>query len=102
MSPQKTKQRNKEEARRSVKVSFSPSGWRDYQHWKTSDEAISQAIDRLIGECLRTPFTGTGKPEALKGDLSGYHSRRITKEHRLIYLYEEETLTILACRYHYE
>ena len=60
------------------------------------------AVDRLILECLRTPFSGSGKPEALKGDLSGYHSRRITKEHRLVYFYEAGTLTILACRFHYE
>lgn len=102
MSQQKTKQRNKQEARHSISVSFSPNGWKDYQHWKATDEAISSGIDRLILECLRTPFAGSGKPEALKGDLSGYHSRRITKEHRLIYFYEAGILTILACRYHYE
>lgn len=102
MSQQKTKQRNKQVARHDVSVSFTPNGWKDYQYWKASNEAISAAVDRLIGECLRTPFSGTGKPEALKGDLSGFHSRRITKEHRLVYLYEEGTLTILACRYHYD
>ncbi|MGE8407167.1 MAG: Txe/YoeB family addiction module toxin [Pseudomonas sp.] len=102
MSQQKTKQRNKQDARRDVSVSFTPHGWEDYQHWKAHGEAISIAVDRLIGECLRTPFTGIGKPEALKGDLTGYHSRRITKEHRLVYMYEAGTLTILACRYHYD
>lgn len=102
MSPQKTKQRNKQEARCDVSVSFTPNGWKDYQHCKATDAAISATVDRLIGECLRTPFTGTGKPEALKGDLSGFHSRRVTKEHRLVYLYEAGALTILACRYHYE
>ncbi len=102
MSQQKTKQRNKEDARHNVSVSFTTIGWKDYQHWKATDEAISMAVDRLILECLRTPFSGSGKPEALKGDLSGYHSRRITKEHRLVYFYEAGTLTILACRFHYE
>lgn len=101
MSQQKTKQRNKQEARNGVSIAFTPNGWKDYQHWKANDEAISAAVDRLILECLRTPFSGAGKPEALEGVLSGYHSRRITIEHRLIYHYEAGTLTILACRYHY-
>ncbi|MDF9619938.1 Txe/YoeB family addiction module toxin [Pseudomonas entomophila] len=102
MSQQKKKQRNKQEARTSVSISFTLHGWDDYQHWKSNDEAISAEVDRLLCECLRTPFTGTGKPEALRGDLTGYYSRRITKTHRLVYLYEAGTLTVLACRYHYE
>ncbi|MCO8166245.1 Txe/YoeB family addiction module toxin [Pseudomonas sp. 21LCFQ02] len=56
----------------------------------------------LIEETLRTPFSGTGKPEPLKGNLSGFWSRRITREHRLVYLYEGGTLTTIACRFHYE
>ncbi|AAZ38076.1 addiction module toxin Txe (plasmid) [Pseudomonas savastanoi pv. phaseolicola 1448A] len=98
---QKQKQQNKQAARTSVKVAFIDDAWHDYQHWKTSDSDISVSIDSLIAEVMRTPFTGTGKPEALKGDLSGYWSRRINKEHRLVYFYEGGTLTIISCRFHY-
>lgn len=58
-------------------------------------------INVLIKSCLRTPFEGIGKPEALKGDLQGYWSRRITSEHRLVYQHAQEQLSIAACRYHY-
>ncbi|MGB9089074.1 MAG: Txe/YoeB family addiction module toxin [Pseudomonas farsensis] len=76
-------------------------GWDDFEHWRTNDQKIHAEICRLIGECMRTPFDGLGKPEPLKGDLSGYWSRRITKEHRLVYYYGAGTLTVIACRYHY-
>lgn len=98
----KSKTANKQQARKTIKVSFTDHGWDDYQHWKKLDAKISDSVDRLIQECMRTPFTGTGKPEGLKGNLSGFWSRRITREHRLVYLYEAGQLTILACRYHYE
>jgi len=99
---QKSKQRNKEQARNTRSVSFSANGWEDYEHWRANDAQVYGAINSLINECLRTPFNGTGRPEPLKGDLSGFWSRRITHEHRLIYHYEGGTLTILQCRYHYE
>ncbi len=98
----KSKQRNKNEARNTVSIAFTSEGWEDYNHWLTNDADIFQRLDSLIGECLRTPFKGTGKPEPLKGDLSGFWSRRITREHRLVYLYEGGTLTILQCRFHYD
>lgn len=60
-----------------------------------------QRINELIKSCMRTPFEGIGKPEALKGDLQGYWSRRITSEHRLVYKYDTEGIWIAACRYHY-
>lgn len=59
-------------------------------------------INGLIKECSRTPFQGTGKPEPLKNDLKGYWSRRITKEDRLVYTFNNERLLILACKGHYE
>ncbi len=96
------KQQNKTEARQSVSVNFTAIGWEDYEHWQQSDLKILASITKLINECLRAPFKGTGKPEPLKGDLTGYWSRRITKEHRLIYFYEVGTLTIISCRYHYD
>jgi toxin YoeB len=97
----KTKQRNKEEARSTVSVAFTPNGWEDYNHWQNADPRIFASLNSLISECLRTPFKGTGKPEPLTGDLSGFWSRRITREHRLVYLYEGGVLTVLQCRYHY-
>ncbi len=65
------------------------------------NKKIVKRINDLIKSCLRTPFEGIGKPEALKGDLQGYWSRRITSEYRLVYKYENEHLLIAACKYHY-
>ncbi|MEN0105244.1 MAG: Txe/YoeB family addiction module toxin [Pseudomonas sp.] len=98
----KAKQRNKTEARSSVSIAFTSEGWEDYCYWKDQDADIFRSINSLIGECLRSPFKGIGKPEPLKGDLSGFWSRRITREHRLVYLFEDGTLTVLQCRFHYD
>lgn len=102
MSQQNLKQKNKAKAREAVTVSFTDDGWDDYQHWQTADSKLLARINGLIAECCRTPFEGTGKPEALSGSLTGYWSRRIDRAHRLVYLFEGEVLTILACRFHYE
>ncbi|MFN7301864.1 MAG: Txe/YoeB family addiction module toxin [Bacteroidota bacterium] len=75
--------------------------WEDYLYWQRTDKLILQKINALIRECLRDPFHGTGKPEALKGSLSGCWSRRINAEHRLVYKVKEDRLHILQCRYHY-
>lgn len=99
---QKAKQRNKEKARNTVSVSFTPEGWEDYGHWREKDADTFNTVNALIGECLRTPFKGTGKPEPLKGDLSGFWSRRINRVDRLVYLFEGGTLTIIQCRFHYD
>lgn len=98
----KSKQQNKVEARNAAIIQFSSEGWEDYEHWRLNDAEIFQRLHSLISECLKTPFKGIGKPEGLKGDLSGFWSRRITREHRLVYFYEGGTLTILQCRYHYD
>ncbi len=97
---QNKKQQNKNSARENVTVSFLPHGWDDYQHWAERGPDKREAVDKLIAAILRDPFVGIGRPEPLKGDLSGYWSRRIDKEHRLVYFYEEGTLTIISCRYH--
>lgn len=102
MSQQKKKQKNKTAAREEVLVEFTSHGWDDYQHWSENDTQRHQQINILIKEILRTPFKGIGRPEALKGDLTGYWSRRIDREHRLVYFYEDGTLTIISCRYHYD
>lgn len=98
---QKTKQQNKKAATDNAQVSFTPIGWEDFEHWRVNDAKIHAEICRLISECMRTPFVGLGKPEPLKGDLSGYWSRRINKEHRFVYYFGTGTLTVIACRFHY-
>ena len=80
---------------------FTPTAWEQYLFWQTSDKALFRKINALIRECRRHPFEGTGKPEPLKGDLSGYWSRRITREHRLVYKATKDALIIVQCRYHY-
>ncbi len=95
------KQKNKEQVQKSQLIAFTPNGWEDYQYWKQHDSSISQKIDDLIKDCLRNPHKGIGKPEPLIGDLTGFWSRRITQEHRLVYAFEDNTLTIIMCRYHY-
>ncbi|GGW82772.1 Txe/YoeB family addiction module toxin [Streptomyces lomondensis] len=82
-------------------VHFDPAGWEDFLFWLDSDRAMARRITRLIAEIQRTPFTGIGKPEPLKGDLSGYWSRRIDDEHRLVYRVDEKEVKILKARYHY-
>lgn len=77
------------------------TAWEDYQYWLTNDKKTLKKINRLIKECQRTPFTGTGKPEPLKENFSGFWSRRITGEHRLVYKVENNVLYIAQCRYHY-
>jgi toxin YoeB len=97
--PQNKKQKNKIEARQAY-IHFTSIGWEDYTFWQQADAKVLASINTLITEILRTPFKGIGKPEPLKGDLTGYWSRRIDKEHRLVYLYEAATLTVIACRFH--
>jgi toxin YoeB len=75
--------------------------WDDYNFWQTQDKKNIKRINRLIGEALRTPFEGVGKPEALRENLSGFWSRRIDETNRLVYAADDTTLTIVCCRYHY-
>jgi toxin YoeB len=84
-----------------VRLIFTPHGWEDYQHWVQTDRATLKRINRLIDDALRDPFTGIGKPEQLRHVLSGAWSRRITEEHRLVYLVDGDDLVILQARYHY-
>jgi len=80
---------------------FSQRSWAQYTYWQDTDKAMLRKINALIRECLRHPFEGTGKPEPLKGDLSGFWSRRIDREHRLVYRVTPVALEIVQCRYHY-
>lgn len=86
-------------------IAFTLTGWEDYEFWQQNDQDNLEKINRLIKEIQRDPFRGTGKPEALRGNLAGFWSRRITGEHRLVYKVEgskqDQVLTIIQCRFHY-
>lgn len=82
-------------------ILWDKSAWEDYQFWLDKDQKVVQKINSLIKECQRTPFAGTGKPEALKQNLSGFWSRRINGEHRLVYRVVDDILYVAQCRYHY-
>jgi toxin YoeB len=84
-----------------MRIAFTGPGWDDYQYWVSTDQAMAKRINKLIDDVQRTPFSGIGKPEALKHQLAGYWSRRITDEHRLIYAVEHDQIVIIAARYHY-
>jgi len=75
--------------------------WKDYLYWQEKDKKNLQRVNELIKDTLRSPFKGIGKPEPLKGELSGFWSRRITNEHRFIYIVKGKRLHIIQCRFHY-
>ena len=88
-----------------VHLRFSGQAWEDYQHWLSYDRNVLRRLNTLIKDTSRSPFEGIGKPEPLKGDLSGWWARRITDEHRLVYRVvgaeSTQVLEIAACRFHY-
>tara|TARA_S200002703_G_C3688284_1_gene211329 strand:- start:6 stop:272 length:267 start_codon:yes stop_codon:yes gene_type:complete len=88
-----------------VKLVFSDEAWEDYQHWVETNPKLKDRINELIKQCKRTPFAGSGKPEPLRGDLSGWWSRRITKEDRMVYRVtdsgNEQSLEIAQLRFRY-
>ncbi|WP_335949343.1 Txe/YoeB family addiction module toxin [Salipiger bermudensis] len=88
-----------------MKITFSSKAWAEHRHWQETDRQGLKRLNKLIEECRRHPYDGTGKPEPLKGDLSGWWSRRITREHRLVYRVRGEgaaqVLEIAQCRFHY-
>jgi toxin YoeB len=86
-------------------VSFTSTGWEDYLFWQANDVATLDKINELIRDTKRDPFRGIGKPEPLSGNLKGWWSRRITREHRLVYKVEgskpNQNLIIIQARFHY-
>ena len=82
-------------------IRFDPDAWEDFRHRLGTDRKIARRIVRMIAEIQRDPFTGIGKPEPLRGELSGYWSRRIDDEHRLVYRADDHEVRILKARYHY-
>ena len=89
-----------------MKLVWSDHAWSDYLHWQATDADTLARINGLIKEATRTPFTGTGKPEPLKGNLRSWWSRRITGAHRLVYRVsgqgQDQALEIIQCRWHYD
>lgn len=87
-----------------MNIVFRTAAWRDYLGWR-EDARTFDKLNDLILECCRDPFRGTGKPEPLKQNLTGWWSRRINQEHRLVYRVrgsgDEQALEVLSCRYHY-
>lgn len=84
-----------------MKLIFADEAWEDYLFWQKQDKKMVERINKLIAEVKREPFSGVGKPEPLKHALSGYWSRRITDEHRMVYGIEGESLLLAQLRYHY-
>ena len=84
-----------------MRLVFTTNGWEDYTHWLQADRQVLKRINRLINDALRDPTAGIGKPEPLRHMFAGAWSRRITEEHRLVYLVDGEDLVILQARFHY-
>ena len=82
-------------------ISWSKNAWEDYLHWQSADKKMLKRINKLIKDISRQPFEGVGSPEPLKHNWSGYWSRRIDKEYRLVYKVSNSTIIIAQCRYHY-
>jgi len=84
-----------------MRLIFADEAWDDYLYWQKHDKQMVERINKLIKEIQRSPFTGIGKPEALKHALAGFWSRRITDEHRIVYRVEDSALLIAQLRFHY-
>jgi len=82
-------------------IVWQQNAWDDYLYWQKTDKQKLKRINELIKDCQRNNFSGIGKPEPLKGNLSGLWSRRIDNEHRLVYSIYEDKLHIIQCRFHY-
>jgi toxin YoeB len=83
-------------------IRFVPDAWEAYLYWHAQDKKTLKRINTLISNAARSPFAGLGKPEPLRGNLSGYWSRRIDDTHRLVYRANDTELAIIACRFHYD
>lgn len=85
-----------------LNITFSPEGFEDYTYFQSKDRKIVKKINDLLKSIDRNgALDGIGKPEKLVGNLSGYYSRRINQEHRLVYTVSDDTIMVVACRYHY-
>ena len=82
-------------------LQWSPQAWEDYLYWQSTDKSVLKRINLLIKDTQRHPFEGIGDPEPLKHNWTGFWSRRINREHRLVYAVDNGRLSIAQCRYHY-
>lgn len=85
-----------------MRLVFSKNSWEDYISWQNEDKKMLKKINVLIKDIQRSPYEGSGKPEPLKYDLTGLWSRRIDREHRLVYQVSGEDILIYSCRFHYD
>ncbi|GAB5466530.1 MAG: Txe/YoeB family addiction module toxin [Candidatus Kapaibacteriales bacterium] len=85
-----------------MNITFTKNAWEDYTSWLQIDKKIQKKINELIKEIQRSPYEGKGKPEPLKYELSGFWSRRIDREHRLVYKILSAEIQIVSCKYHYD
>ena len=85
-----------------MRIIFSTNSWEDYLSWQKEDKNMLKKINQLIKDIQRTPFHGIGNPEPLKYDLLGFWSRRIDREHRLVYQVFDNEMLIYSCKYHYD
>ena len=84
-----------------MNISFSPEAWEEYLFWQDQNKKTVKKINELLMAIKRDPFDGIGKPEPLRYELSDCWSRRIDQEHRLVYWIEDNTIHLIACRFHY-
>ena len=84
-----------------MKLTFSTQAWEDYLYWQKTDKKVLKRINLIIKDVVRSPHEGLGKPEPLKHALSGYWSRRITDEHRIVYKAMDDQILIAQLKYHY-
>jgi len=82
-------------------LTWTREAWRDYVYWQSQDKKTLKRINKLITATQRSPFEGIGKPEPLRESLSGFWSRRIDENNRLVYVVDDNQITIISCRYHY-
>ena len=83
-------------------LSWTKESWSDYVYWQSQDRRTLKRINKLIADARRTSFEGIGKPEPLKENLTGFWSRRIDESNRLVYAVDDNQITVISCRYHYE
>jgi len=83
-------------------LAWTKEAWKDYVYWQKKKKKKLRRINKLVSDTQRTPFEGIGKPEPLKENLSGFWSRRIDESNRLVYVVDDNQLTIISCHYHYD
>lgn len=85
-----------------MKLAFTKAAWDDYLWYQSNNRRLLKRLNQLLLDTLRSPFAGIGKPEPLKGELSGYWSKRIDEQHRLVYAATDTEVVVISCRYHYD